>query len=160
MMPFAIQVAHFQLVTLAQFKLVTYSGQRVAGVTALSSTLDKAPGVHEAVHHLADRPSETPSQSARCSRGIIGWSVTRSSVRFSDGLTPKAGAACAIRSGRGSDARFRLGDSVRSPPLGLPWALTSSSVWYELPTHENLRQRRRSRLSSASLVVQRFCIDG
>ena len=76
----------------------------------------------------------------------------RSSVRFSDGLTPKAGAACAIRSGRGIKARFRPGDSVGSLPPGLPWALTSFSVWYELPTHENLRQRRRSRPSSASLV--------
>ena len=56
------------------------------------------------------RPSETPSQLAKCSRGIIGWSVMRSSVRFSEGLTPKAGAACAIRSGRGSDARFRSSD--------------------------------------------------
>ena len=48
------------------------------------------------------RPSETPSQMARCSRGIIGWSVMRSSVRFSDGLTPKAGAAPTIRSGSGN----------------------------------------------------------
>ena len=76
----------------------------------------------------------------------------RSSVRFSDGLTPKAGAACAIRSGRDSDARFRSGEPVERLPPGLPWALTSSSVRYELPTHENLRQRRRSRLSSAFLV--------
>ena len=60
------------------------------------------------------RPSETPSQVARCSRGIIGWSVMMSSVRFSAGLTPKAGAACAMRSGRGSDARFRSGDWVRA----------------------------------------------
>ena len=74
------------------------------------------------------RPSETPSQRARCSRGIMGWSVMRSSVRFSDGLTPKAGAACATRSGRGSDARLRSGDAVRGPPPGLPWALTVSSV--------------------------------
>ena len=116
---------------------VTYAlgRQGVARVAASSSTLDRAPGIDEVVHHLADtRPSETPSQRATCSRGIIGWSVTRSSVRFSDRLTPKAAAACASRSGRGSDARFRLGDSVRSPPPGLPWELTVSSVWYELPT--------------------------
>ena len=44
-------------------------------------------------------------------------------------------------------------DSVRSPPPGLPWELTSPSVLYELLTHEKLQhQRRRSRLSSASLV--------
>ena len=64
------------------------------------------------------RPSETPSQRARCSRGIIGWSVMRSRVRFSEGLRPKAGAASTIRSGRGIDARFRPGDSVRGPPPG------------------------------------------
>ena len=87
---------------------------------------------------------------ARCSRGIIGWSVTRSSVRFSDGLMPKAGATCAIRSGWGSEARLRSGDAVERLPPGLPWALTSSSVRYELPTHEYLCQRRRTRLSSAS----------
>ena len=29
-------------------------GQGVANVAALSSALDKAPGVHEAAHHLAD----------------------------------------------------------------------------------------------------------
>ena len=97
------------------------------------------------------RPSETPSQQARCSRGIIGWSVIRSSVRFSDWLMPNVGAASTIRSGRGIEARFRSGDSVRSPPPELPWVLTSSSVRYELPTHEYLYQRRRSRLSSAFL---------
>ena len=75
----------------------------------------------------------------------------RSSVRFSEGLTPKAGAACTIRSGRGSDARFRSGDAVERLPPGLPCELTSSSVRYVLPTHEYLCQRRRSRLSSASL---------
>ena len=88
----------------------------------------------------------------RCSRGIIGWSVMRSRVRFSEGLRPKADAASTIRSGRGIDARVRSGDSVRGPPPGLPWALTSFSVLYELPTHEKLRQRRRSRLARASLV--------
>ena len=31
-------------------------GQRVAGVSPVASTLDKAPGVYEAVHHLADPP--------------------------------------------------------------------------------------------------------
>ena len=98
------------------------------------------------------RPSDTPNQQARCSRGIMGWSVTRSSVRFSDGLMPKAGAAFTMRSGRGSDARFRLGDSVRSLPPGLPWELTVSSVKNLLPiTHEVQHQRRRSRLSSAPL---------
>ena len=74
------------------------------------------------------RICRTPSQRARCSRGIIEWSVMRSSVRFSDGLMPKVGAACTIRSGRGIDARFRLGDFVRSAPPGLPWELTVSSV--------------------------------
>ena len=74
------------------------------------------------------RPSETPSQLARCSRGIIGWSVIRSSVRFSDGLMPKVGAACTIRSGRGMAARFRLGDSVKSLPLVPPCELTKSRV--------------------------------
>ena len=49
---------------------------------------------------------------------IIEWSVMRYSVRFSDGLTPKVGAACAVRLGRGSDARFRSGDWVRGPPRG------------------------------------------
>ena len=97
------------------------------------------------------RPSETPSQVARCSRRINGWSVMRSSVRFSDGLTPKAGAACTIRSGRGIDARFRSGDAVERPPPGLPCELTSSSVRYVLPTHECLCQRRSSRLSRAFL---------
>ena len=37
----------------------------------------------------------------------------KSSVRFSDGLMPKAGVACTICSRRGSEARFRPGDSVR-----------------------------------------------
>ena len=89
---------------------------------------------------------------ARCSRGIIGWSVMRSSVRFSAGLTPKAGAACAMRSGRGSDARFRSGDAVRGPPPGLPWPLTVSSVEYESPNSPvGSHQMRRSCLSRASL---------
>ena len=70
------------------------------------------------------RPSETPSQVARCSRGIIGWSVMRSSVRFSEGVMPKADAASTIRSGRGMEARLRSGDSVRGLPPGLPWELT------------------------------------
>ena len=76
----------------------------------------------------------------------------RSSVRFSDGLTPKAGAAWVIRSGRGSDARFRSGDWVRGPPPGLLREITPFSEKNLLPiTHEALHQRRRSRLSRASL---------
>ena len=67
------------------------------------------------------RPSETPSQRDRCSRGIIGWSVTRPKVRLSDERRPKAGAAWIIRSGRGIEARFPLGDSMRGLLLsGLP----------------------------------------
>ena len=98
------------------------------------------------------RPSEMPSQRARCSRGIIGWSVTRSSVRFSEGLTPKAGAPFTIRSGRGSDARFRSGDSVRGPPPGLARELMAPREKNLLPiTHEVQHQRRRSRFSRASL---------
>ena len=97
-------------------------------------------------------PSDTPSQRARCSRGIIGWSVIRSSDRFSDGLMPKDGAACAIRLGRGIEARFRSVDAVERLPPGLPCELTSSSVRYVLPTHEYLCQRRRSPLSRAFLV--------
>ena len=76
----------------------------------------------------------------------------RSRVRFSEGLTPKAGATCTIRSGRGRDARFRSGDSVRGPPPGLAREMTPSSEKNLLPiTHEVEHQRRRSRLSSASL---------
>ena len=41
---------------------------------------------------------------------------------------PKVGAAWTIRSGSGIDARFRLGDCMRSPPPGLPWVLTAFSV--------------------------------
>ena len=97
-------------------------------------------------------PSETPSQIARCSRGIIGWSVMMSSARFSAGLTPKAGAARAIRSGRGRDARFRSGDWVRGPPPGLLRETTAFSEKWLLPiTHEVEHQRRRSRLSRAFL---------
>ena len=54
--------------------------------------------------------------------------MIRSSVRFSDGLMPKVGAACTIRSGRGMEARFRLGDSVKSLPLVPPCELTKSRV--------------------------------
>ena len=46
---------------------------------------------------------------------------------------PKVGAACTIRSGRGIDARFRLGDSVRGTPPRLPWELTVSRVKNLLP---------------------------
>ena len=75
-----------------------------------------------------------------------------SSVRFSDGLMPKAGAACAIRSGWGRDARFRSGDWVRGPPPGLLRETTPFSEKKLLPiTHEVQDQRRRSRLASASL---------
>ena len=42
--------------------------------------------------------------------------MIRSNVRFSDGLTPKAGADCAMRSGSGMDARFRSGDWAPGPP--------------------------------------------
>ena len=67
----------------------------------------------------------------------MGWSVTRSMVRFSEGVMPKVGTPRAIRSGRGIDARFRSGDSVRGAPPGLPWELTVSSVRNLLPfTHE------------------------
>ena len=66
-------------------------------------------------------------------------------------LAADAGAACAIRSGRGNDARFRSGDAVERLPPGLPCERTSSSVRYVLPTHEYLCQRRRSRLSRAFL---------
>ena len=63
--------------------------------------------------------------------------MTRLRVRFSDGLMPKVGAASTIRSGRGIDARFRSGDSVRGAPPGLPWEMTVSSVRNLLPfTHE------------------------
>ena len=73
-------------------------------------------------------------------------------MRFSDGLKPKAGAACTIRSGRGIDARFRLGDSVRSLPPGLPWDLTVSSVQYEPPNRNEVRcQTRRGHPSRARL---------
>ncbi len=76
----------------------------------------------------------------------------RSSVRFSDGLTPKAGAACAMRPERGSDARLRSGYWVLGPPPRLPWALTASSVEYESPNSPvGSHQTRRSRLSSAFL---------
>ncbi len=75
-----------------------------------------------------------------------------SSVRFSAGLMPKAGAACAMRSGRGREARFRSGDWVRGPPPGLLREITPFSEKNLLPiTHEALHQMRRSRLSSASL---------
>ena len=86
-------------------------GQRVAGVPRVCLVAPRGPQVITRLRIIwLTRPSETPSQRARCSRGIIGWSVMRSSVRFSAGLMPKAGAACAIRSGRGMDARFRSGD--------------------------------------------------
>ena len=61
----------------------------------------------------------------------------KSSVRFSEVLTSKAGVVCAIRSGRGSDARFRSGDWVRGPPLGLLREITPFSEKNLLPiTHE------------------------
>ena len=50
------------------------------------------------------------------------------------------------------EARFRSGDSVETLRPGLPWELTCSNVKNLLPTtHEVQHQRRRSRLSSASL---------
>ena len=72
-------------------------------------------------------PSETPSQRARCSRGIIGWSVIRSSVPFSDGVRPKAGADETMCSVSGSDARLRSRGSVNRPRFGLPRVPMNSS---------------------------------
>ena len=96
-------------------------------------------------------PSETPSQVARCSRGIMGWSVMRSSVRFSDGLTPKAGAACAMRSGSGIDARFRSGDWVRVfVPPGLLRETTPFSEKNGLPITNDVQRQ-----TAAVLALQR-----
>ena len=80
----------------------------VAGVSPIAlASLIEAPSVSTRLRIIwLTRPSETPSQRARCSRGIIGWSVMRSSVRFSEGLRPKAGAACAICSGTGQRRPF------------------------------------------------------
>ena len=54
----------------------------------------------------------------RCSRGIIGWSVMRSRVRFSEGLRPKADAASTIRSGRGIYARVPIRRLRARPSAG------------------------------------------
>ena len=76
----------------------------------------------------------------------------RSSVRFSEGVRPKAGAASTTLSGWGMEARLRSGESVERLLPGLPWELTRSSVKKLLPiTHEVLHQRRRSRRSRAAL---------
>ena len=55
------------------------------------------------------------------------------------------------------EARFRLGDSVRSLPPGLPWELTVSSVQYSPPEQERgpAARARRSRPSSASVSTRR-----
>ena len=129
-----------------------FGGQGVAGVSPFAPRSTR-PHVSTRLRIIwLTRPSETPSQRARCLRGIIGWSVMKSSVRFSDGLTPKAGAACAIRSGLGMEARLRSGDWERGPPPGLLRETTPFSEKNGLPiTNDVQRQRRRSSLSSASL---------
>ena len=45
MMPFAIQVAHFQLVTLAQFKLVTYNAHEMRVLLASPNRLSLRPSL-------------------------------------------------------------------------------------------------------------------
>ena len=85
-------------------------------------------------------------------RGIMAWSVMRASVRFSDGVRPKAGAACTICSGRGVDARFRSGDWAPGPPPGPAREITASSKKHLLPTtEEDGRHWRMSGRPSASL---------
>ena len=75
----------------------------------------------------------------------------RFSVRFSEGLTQTAGAACSMWSGADSEARFHSGDWVRGCPPGLVRENTAFSEKKLLPiTHESERQRRPSP-SNASL---------
>ena len=75
----------------------------------------------------------------------------RSSVRFSDWLTRKAGAACAIRPGSGNRRPLPLRRLIApGPPPGLLREITPFSEKNLLPiTHEALHQRRRSRRSKS-----------
>ena len=55
-------------------------GQRVAGVAPFSSSLDKAPGVHEALHHLADpalRDAEPEGKVLTRDHWVVGYEVER-----------------------------------------------------------------------------------
>ena len=76
-------------------------GQRVAGVAPFSSSLDKAPGVHEALHHLADpalRDAEPEGKVLTRDHWVVGYEVERPLLSRADA------------EGRRSDARFRSGD--------------------------------------------------
>ena len=124
--PYALRGRKFGAVPVGDVAY-TLGGQRVARVAPFSVTLGPQMLTRLRIIWLT-RPSDMPSQRARCSRGIIGWSVTRSSVRFSDGLMPKVGTVCTMRWGWGIEARLRLGDSVKSLPLGPPCELTKLRV--------------------------------
>ena len=69
--------------------------------------------------HLADtalRDAEPEGKVLTGDHRVVGDEVERPLLRW----TVKGGAVSTIRSRRGIEARFRLGDSVRSLPPGLP----------------------------------------
>ena len=85
------------------------------------------------MRHLANSSLGDAQPAVQVLLQIIGWSVNRTRVLFSNGVRPMAGVDETMCSVSDREARLRYGGSVARPRFGLPRLQMNTSEWGRLP---------------------------